>query len=117
MTELTLEQQQALDASPQAPAKVTDQVTGRIEVLLRSDEFEWIRGLLGNEPDAPRRIDARTGKEYALLPEQRYERFKAFFEEDPLTSAERTALLREAGKRAGWDSPVWDAAEGPRKAS
>src|SRR5438128_12568623 len=68
MIELTLEQQQALDACPQVPAKVTDQVTGRIEVLLPWDDFEWIRGLLGNEPDAPRRIDARTGKEYAVLP-------------------------------------------------
>ncbi len=71
-----------------------------------SDDFEWLRELLGNEADAPRRFDARTGKEYALLPEERYERFKAFFEEDPLSSAERIALPREAGKRAGWDSPV-----------
>ena|SRR5712692_939302 len=117
MIELTHEQQQALDASPQTPAKVTDRVTGVIEVLLPSEDFEWVRRLLEDEPDTQRRIDARTGKEYALLTAERYERFKALFEEDPLSSAEKTALLREAGKRAGWDSPVWDSAERPRETS
>ena len=52
--------------------------------------------------DAPRRTDPRTGTAYAVVPEGRYERFKAFFEEDPLSAAEKLALLREAGKRAGW---------------
>jgi hypothetical protein len=107
MIELTHEQQQALDASGQVPARIRDQVTGRCEVLLRLDDFDWIRGLLGDEPDAPRGLDRRTGQEYALVPEERYERFKAFFEEDPLSSAEKASLLREAGRRAGWDSPVW----------
>jgi hypothetical protein len=117
MIELTQEQQRALDASDQTPAKVRNQFTGRCEVLLRSDDFEWIRRLLGDEPDAPRGTDTRTGQEYALLPEERYERFKAFFEEDPLTSAEKTAILREAGRRAGWDSRVWDRAEGSQEDS
>jgi hypothetical protein len=116
MIELTHEQQQAL-AAGQTPAKIKDQVTGRSEVLLRSDDFEWIRGLLKDEPDAPRGTDTRTGHQYAFLPEERYERFKAFFEEDPLTSAEKNALLREAGRRAGWDSPVWDRAETSREDS
>jgi hypothetical protein len=79
-----------------------------VEVLLRGDDFDWIRNLLGDEPEAPRNRDPRTGVVYAVLPEQRYERFKAFFEEDPLTDAEKRALLREAGKRAGWNDPVWD---------
>jgi hypothetical protein len=77
-------------------------------VLLPADDFNWIRNLLGDEPDAPRVQDSRTNAEYALLPELRYERFKAFFEEDPLSQAERTALLREAGKRAGWDDAIFD---------
>jgi len=117
MIELTDEQQQALNASGQTPARIRNPVTGGCEVLLPSDDFEWIRGLLGDEPDAPRGTDTRTGQEYALLPEERYERFKAFFEEDPLTSAEKTALLREAGRRAGWDSRVWDRAEGSQEDS
>jgi hypothetical protein len=62
MIELTHEQQQALDASVQAPAKMPDRVTGQMEVLLRADDFEWIRELLQDEPNAPRRVDARTGQ-------------------------------------------------------
>jgi hypothetical protein len=103
MTELTEAQRQALRVSPEVPARVTDPTTRRVELLLKATDFDWVRGLLGDEPDAPRVQDSRTGEAYALLPEERYERFKAFFEEDPLTPAERMALLREAGRRAGWD--------------
>jgi hypothetical protein len=108
MQEITEWQRQALDASADTPARVTDPVTHRVKVLLKSDDFDWIRQLLGDEPDAPRLTDTRTDITYALLPEERYERFKAFFEEDPLSPTERLALLREAGKRAGWDAPYGD---------
>jgi hypothetical protein len=108
MLEITERQRQALDASPDTPARAIDPGTRRVEVLLKSDDFDWIRQLLGDEPDAPRLTDSRTNITYALLPEERYERFKAFFEEDPLSPAERLALLREAGKRAGWDAPDAD---------
>src|SRR5438477_4742845 len=111
--ELTEEQRQAVDRSPNVPARVTDPLTRRIDVLLRADDFAWICDLLKDEPDAPRRTDSRTGTAYALLPEERYERFKAFFEEDPLTPAEKQSLLREAGQRAGWNDPVWDSPEAP----
>ena len=47
-------------------------------------------------------------KEYALVLERRYDRFKPFFEEDPITPQEREWALRETGRRAGWDDPVWD---------
>jgi hypothetical protein len=113
MIEMSIEQQQALDRSPELPARLANRETGKAEILLRDDDFAWIRGLLGDEPDAPRRIDPRTGTTYAILPEERYERFRAFFEEDPLTPAEKLALLREAGKRAGWDDPAWDGKESP----
>jgi len=112
-TELTREQQQALDHCTGLPARVLDPATGQQQVLLSSDDFDWIRNLLGDEPDAPRIKDPRTGTFYAILPEARYERFKAFFEEDPLTPAEKMALLREAGKRAGWNDPAWDSPEAP----
>jgi hypothetical protein len=104
MQELTESQQQALDAAGATPARVMDPATRRVQVLLRSDDFDWIRRLLGDEPDAALLSDPRTRATYALLAEERYERFKAFFEEDPLSPAERLALLREAGKRAGWDT-------------
>lgn len=96
-------QRQALDADPDMPARVVNPTTKHVEVLLKSDDFEWIRQLLGDEADAERRFDPRSNQWYALLSEERYERFKAFFEEDPLSTAERLALLREAGKRAGWN--------------
>jgi hypothetical protein len=108
MLQLTLEQQQALDAFPEAPARFHHAGTGVVEVLLRSEDFDWIRELLGDEADAPRYVDPRTGLRYAVLAENRYERFKSFFEEDPLTPAERSALRREAGKRAGWHGPEWN---------
>lgn len=113
MREITERQRQAVDAAIDTPARVRDPVTSRVDVLLKSDDFDWIRQLLGDEPDAPRLLDARTNRTYALLPEDRYERFKAFFEEDPLSPAERRALLREAGKRAGWDAPDEDDAISP----
>jgi hypothetical protein len=113
MVEITEVQRQALDASPDTPARVADPTALRVEVLVKAADFDWVRGLLGDEPDAPRVTDPRTGTTYAVLPEARYERFKAFFEDDPLTSAERRALLREAGKRAGWDGPEWDTPDGP----
>jgi hypothetical protein len=113
MIELSEIQRQAVDCSPESPARVTDPVTQRAEVLLRADDFDWVRDLLKDEPDAPRRFDPRTGVAYALLAAERYERFKAFFEEDPLTESEKRALLREAGRRAGWDDPAWDAPGAP----
>ncbi|MGH7172761.1 MAG: hypothetical protein ACRELF_05945 [Gemmataceae bacterium] len=104
MLEISERQRQALDASADTPARVTDPATCRVDILLKSDDFDWIRQFLGDEPDAPRLTDSRSNTSYTLLPEERYERFKAFFEEDPLSPAERRALLREAGKRAGWDA-------------
>lgn len=113
MVEITERQRQALDACPDTPARVADPATRRVDVLLKSDDFDWIRQLLGDEPDAPRLTDCRTNTSYVLLAEERYERFKAFFEEDPLSPAERLALLREAGKRAGWDAPDTDDGDSP----
>jgi hypothetical protein len=110
--ELTEAQLRALDDSPDVPARVTDPVSRRVAVLLKADDFDWVRRLLADEPDAPRLTDPRTGATYALLPEDRYERFKAFFEEDPLSPAERAALLRAAGLRAGWNDPAWGAGDG-----
>ena len=110
MIELSEEQWQILGRQPGIPLLVSDPVSGSREVLLRADDFDWVRTQFG-EPDAPRQTDPRTGAAYAVLPEERYERFKAFFEEDPLTTPEKIALLREAGKRAGWHDPVWHSQE------
>jgi hypothetical protein len=111
--ELTGEQQQALDAATDAPPRVTPPGTQEVHVLLRSSDFDWIRGLVRDVPEAHRLTDPRTGETYALVPLAIYERFKAFFEEDPITPAERSALLREFGRRAGWDDPEMDIYDDP----
>lgn len=98
----------AIDAAGEFPAHVTDSSSGQPLVLIEESDFTWIRQLLGDEPDAPYGVDPRTQKRYALVPAHRYERFKAFFEEDPLDPSERRALMRHAGLRAGWNDPVWD---------
>jgi hypothetical protein len=104
MSELTDEQRRAVDRSGDVPAHVINPATGQREVLLRADDFDWIRGVLQDEPDSPRHLHVGTAQQYVILPEERYERFKAFFEEDPLSPAEKLALLREGGIRAGWDT-------------
>ena len=109
------EHQHALDASPEVPARVADPATGGRAVLLKSDDFDWIRGIVDDEPDAPRLTDPRKQQDYALVPEGRYERYKAFFEEGPLSPEERAYLLREAGRRAGWDDPALDVYEEYRR--
>jgi hypothetical protein len=108
MSQFTEAMRQAIDASPSQPAHCTDPATGQHIVLLASADFDWIRQMLGDEADAVRVRDLRTNQDYAVLMPERYERFKAFFEEDPLSPAERAGLLRAAGKRAGWDKAAFD---------
>lgn len=105
---LSDEQENALAASPQVPARVTDPATDQAQVLLPAADFDWIRDLFGDEADAPRLRSRQTQLCYAVVPLERYERFKAFFEDDPLTHDEQRALLRDFGKRAGWDDPEMD---------
>jgi hypothetical protein len=109
MNLLSAEQQQSLDAAPEdVPARVTDLESKSVFVLLPSDDFDWMRNLLGDEPDVPRATDPRTQREYAIIPERRYNRFMPFFEEDPPSPQEREWALYQAGLRAGWNDPIWD---------
>ncbi len=43
-----------------------------------------------------------------LLQADVYERFRALFEDVPLSDAERAFQLQEFGRRAGWDDPEMD---------
>ena len=61
-----------------------------------------------NVPHAERRTGPRTQEPYALAPLGSYARFASFFEDDPIPPEERQGLLREFGKRAGWDDPAMD---------
>jgi len=115
--ELTREQMNAIDVRGHEPAKFIDPLTREKFVLLRTDDFEWVRNLLPDEPDVPHISDARTGEEYAVVAETRYERFKAFFEEDPLSPQEKRMMVQDAGKRAGWDNPAFDVYDHETEAS
>ncbi len=108
MVKLTAQQMKALELATDAPPRVADPTTGAMAVLLKSADFEWMRGLLGDEPEAEHLTDPRTQETYALVPCERYERFKAFFEEDPISLEEQKRLLRAAGLRAGWDDSAFD---------
>ena len=43
-----------------------------------------------------------------LLRADVYERFRALFEDVPVTAEERQYQLQQFGKRAGWDDPEMD---------
>jgi hypothetical protein len=113
--ELTPEERQALDAAGGSPARVG--AGGAVQVLLPWDDFEWLRANVPGVPDVSPRIDARTGRSYALLPLADYERVKPLFEEDPITPQERRRQLRAFGRRAGWDDPEMDVYEELRNPS
>jgi hypothetical protein len=54
-------------------------------------------------------VDAATQKVYLLIPREQYERLKPIFEDEPLSVLEQRELLRQAGRRAGWDDAEMDA--------
>lgn len=53
-------------------------------------------------------IDPQTNESYVLMKEETYKRLSAVFDGDGFSREEKLALLAEAGKRAGWDSPEMD---------
>ena len=61
------------------------------------------------EAEAPPRVsDPSQSASFVLLRADTYERFKALFEEDPVTEQERLAQLQQFGRRAGWDDREMD---------
>src|SRR5262245_5080666 len=106
--ELTPEQQRALDTADGVPARVAVHGDSQPAVLLPAEHFDWIRDIAPDIPDAPRAADPRSGKVYAVIPMRVYDRFMPMFEEDPPGPKEREYLLREWGRRAGWDDPEMD---------
>ncbi len=55
--------------------------------------------------------------DYVLLRADLYNRFRALFEDVPVSHQERQFQLEEFGRRAGWDDPAMDVYEDldPRK--
>lgn len=54
-------------------------------------------------------VDPETDRVYILLARELFERLKPLFDEDPRSSEEQRQLIRDAGRRAGWDDPEMDA--------
>jgi hypothetical protein len=72
-----------------------------------SDE---VRQELERQGDQPMQVvDPVTNQVYFLIAREQYERLKPLFEDVPLSEQEQRALLRQAGRRAGWDDPEMDA--------
>ena len=72
-----------------------------------NDELQQALRHRGNGPVEI--VDPRTNKVYLLIAREQYERIKPLFEEDPITPEEQLELLRQAGRRVGWDDPEMDA--------
>ena len=53
-------------------------------------------------------VDPETSKFYVLVARDQYERLRPLFEAEPMTQQEQRELLRQAGKRAGWDDSEMD---------
>lgn len=52
--------------------------------------------------------DPSDTEEFVLLRKDVYEKFRAVFEDVPVTDQERQHQLQQFGKRAGWDDPEMD---------
>jgi hypothetical protein len=53
-------------------------------------------------------LDPENNQQYVLLRADIYDRLHLLFEQGPLSRQEQEAMLRDAGKRAGWDDPEMD---------
>ncbi len=52
--------------------------------------------------------DPSDTEEFVLLRSDVYDKFRALFEDVPVTDQERKHQLQQFGKRAGWDDPEMD---------
>ncbi len=76
-------------------------------MAIRLTEEQWANVV--QESEVPVRIsDPAESATFVLVRAEAYERFKALFEEDPVTEQERLFQLEQFGKRAGWDDPEMD---------
>jgi hypothetical protein len=53
-------------------------------------------------------LDTASNERYVVIRAEIFERLKHLFADEPLGDAERSQLLLDAGKRAGWDDPEMD---------
>lgn len=53
-------------------------------------------------------VDEDRNERYVPIRAEVYERLKNVFDNGPLTEEQKTQMLLDAGKRAGWDDPTMD---------
>jgi hypothetical protein len=71
-----------------------------------------------NKGEAIRLVPPELTVECVLLRADVYDRVKSLlFDDAPLSEAEKIAVMRAAGKRAGWDDPELDVYEEYRRKS
>jgi hypothetical protein len=76
-----------------------------MKIQLTSEQWKSVQ----DEPDFPPRISNPADTEtFVLLRADVYERYRALFEDVPVTNEERQYQLQQFGKRAGWDDPEMD---------
>ena len=63
-----------------------------------------------SEDNLIRLIDPETNVEYVVLPAETFEQMRkgVYYDDEPITEEERTALLVEMGLSIGWDDPEMD---------
>lgn len=71
-----------------------------------TDELRREIELCGDQPIEV--VDPGTNKVYFLIAREQYERLRLLFEDAHLSEQEQRELLRQAGRRAGWDDPEMD---------
>ncbi len=72
---------------------------------------EELRQAVQNSKDnLVRLVDPETNAEYVVLPAEIFAQLRKglYYDDSPITEEEQTALLVEAGLRAGWDDPEMD---------
>jgi hypothetical protein len=76
-------------------------------MTIRLTEEQWADVVQGSE--TPVWVsDPTENTRFVLVRSDIYERFKALFEEDPISEQERRFQLDQFGKRVGWDDPEMD---------
>jgi len=74
---------------------------------IRLTDEQWANVVHGSE--APVQVcDPAESAVFVLVRADVYQRFKALFEEDPVTEQERLFQLEQFGNRAGWNDPEMD---------
>jgi hypothetical protein len=80
---------------------------GDQRMAIRLTEEKWANVMHGSE--VPVRVsDPAESATFVLVRADAYERFKALFEEDPVTEQERLFQFEQFGRRAGWDDLEMD---------